>query len=148
MVKSRLKWQVQSTVSSSVLFSLLVSDLIITVSYDMNCKGQCMWNKRPNIQCFPSNRVAIKSKCIHSSVKESLSVVSYCDPMDYTVHGVSRPENWSGYPFPSPGNLPNPGIKPRPPTLPGRQTGKCFSPEPQGKIPQFQFRNYVQIIRV
>ena len=29
----------------------------------------------------------------------------------------SRPEYWSGYPFPSPGNLPNPGIEPRSPTL-------------------------------
>ena len=29
----------------------------------------------------------------------------------------SRPEYWSGYPFPSPGHLPNPGIKPRSPTL-------------------------------
>ena len=27
----------------------------------------------------------------------------------------SRPEYWSGLPFPSPGNLPNPGIKPRSP---------------------------------
>ena len=25
----------------------------------------------------------------------------------------SRPEHWSGQPFPSPGDLPNPGIKPR-----------------------------------
>ena len=25
---------------------------------------------------------------------------------------LSRPEYWSGYPFPSPGDLPNPGIKP------------------------------------
>ena len=24
----------------------------------------------------------------------------------------SRPEHWSGYPFPSPGDLPKPGIKP------------------------------------
>ena len=29
----------------------------------------------------------------------------------------SRQEYWSGLPFPSPGNLPNPGIKPRSPTL-------------------------------
>ena len=29
----------------------------------------------------------------------------------------SRPEYWSGYPLPSPGDLPNPGIKPRSPTL-------------------------------
>ena len=29
----------------------------------------------------------------------------------------SRPEYWSGQPFPSPGDLPNPGIEPRYPTL-------------------------------
>ena len=27
----------------------------------------------------------------------------------------SRPENWSGQPIPSPGDLPNPGIGPRSP---------------------------------
>ena len=27
----------------------------------------------------------------------------------------SRPESWSGYPFPSPGDLPNPGMVPRSP---------------------------------
>ena len=39
----------------------------------------------------------------------------------------SRPEHWSGLPFPSPGDLPIPGIKPRSPTLQG------VSAEPQGK---------------
>ena len=29
----------------------------------------------------------------------------------------SRPEYWSGYPFPSPGDLPKPRIEPRSPTL-------------------------------
>ena len=29
----------------------------------------------------------------------------------------SRQEYWSGFPFPSPGDLPNPGIKPGSPTL-------------------------------
>ena len=32
--------------------------------------------------------------------------------------GFSRQEHWSGLPFPSPGDLPNPGNEPRPPTLP------------------------------
>ena len=41
----------------------------------------------------------------------------------------SRPEYLSGYPFPSPGDLPNPGIKPRSPmlqadSLPAEQQGK------------------------
>ena len=36
-----------------------------------------------------------------------------------TIHSVefSRPEYWSGQPFPSPGDLPNPGIKCRSPAL-------------------------------
>ena len=33
--------------------------------------------------------------------------------------GFSRQEYWSGLLFPSPGDLPNPGIKPAPPTLEG-----------------------------
>ena len=31
--------------------------------------------------------------------------------------GFSRQECWSGLPFPSPGDLPNPGIEPRSPAL-------------------------------
>ena len=31
--------------------------------------------------------------------------------------GFSMQEYWSGLPFPSPGDLPNPGIKPRSPAL-------------------------------
>ena len=41
----------------------------------------------------------------------------------------SRPEYWSGQPFPSPGDLPNPGIKPRSPTL----QEDSLPAEPQGK---------------
>ena len=46
-----------------------------------------------------------------------------CDPMASSLHqpppsmGFSRQEYWSGLPFPSPANLPNPGIKPQSPTL-------------------------------
>ena len=43
--------------------------------------------------------------------------------------GFSRQEYWSGLPFPSPGNLPNPGIKPGSPAL---QTDALLS-EPPGK---------------
>ena len=41
----------------------------------------------------------------------------------------SRPESWSGEHFPSPGNLPNPGIEPRSPAL----QVDSLPPEPQGK---------------
>ena len=43
--------------------------------------------------------------------------------------GFSRQEYWSGLPFPSPGDLPDPGIKPRSPAL---QTDALTS-EPPGK---------------
>ena len=42
----------------------------------------------------------------------------------------SRPEYWSGQPFPSPGDLPNPGIELRSPTL---QADSSPS-EPRGKL--------------
>ena len=44
----------------------------------------------------------------------------------------SRPEYWSGQPFPSPGAFPNPGIKPRSPVL----QADSLPAEPQGK-PKF-----------
>ena len=35
-----------------------------------------------------------------------------CSPPGSSVHGISQQEYWSGSSFPSPGDLPNPGIKP------------------------------------
>ena len=42
---------------------------------------------------------------------------------------LSRPEYWSGSPFPSPGDLPNPGNEPRSPAL----QADYLPAEPQGK---------------
>ena len=43
--------------------------------------------------------------------------------------GFSRQEYWSGLPFPPPGDLPDPGIKPTSPTL----AGGFFTTEPPGR---------------
>ena len=45
-----------------------------------------------------------------------------CHSMDYSspgssVHGILQARIWSGLPFPSPEDLPNPEIEPAPPTL-------------------------------
>ena len=61
---------------------------------------------------------------VHVSICESevaQSCPTLCDPIDcslpgFSVHGISQQER-SGLPFPSPGDLPNPGIKPRFPAL-------------------------------
>ena len=50
------------------------------------------------------------------------SCPTLCDPMDCSppsssVHGISRQGYWSGLPFPSRGDLPDPGIEPRSPAL-------------------------------
>ena len=49
----------------------------------------------------------------------------------WTIQSMAftRPEYWSGYPFPSPGDLPNPGIEPRSPAL----QAYSLPAEPQGK---------------
>ena len=55
--------------------------------------------------------------------------VAYQAPLSM---GFSRQEYWSGLPFPSSGDLPNPGIEQGSPALAGR----FFTTEPPGK-PQY-----------
>ena len=57
---------------------------------------------------------------IESEVAQSCPTL--WDPMDCnlpgsSLHGILQAEYWSGLPFPSPGDLPDPGIKPRSPTF-------------------------------
>ena len=55
--------------------------------------------------------------------------------------GFSRQEYWSGLPFPSPGNLPNPGIEPRSPTL---QADSLLSEPADSKPPPISSENQNQ----
>ena len=50
--------------------------------------------------------------------------------------GFSRQEHWSGLPFPPPGDLPDPGIKPLSPASP-ELAGRFFITEPSGKPPEW-----------
>ena len=50
-------------------------------------------------------------------VKVTQSCPSLCDLIDYTVHGILQGRILEWEPFPSPGDLPNPGSKPRSPIL-------------------------------
>jgi len=66
-----------------------------------------------------------KNSNVHWKVKMlvSQSCLILCNPMNYIAHEAplsmefSRQEYWSGLPFPSPGDLPKPGIKLRSPEL-------------------------------
>ena len=63
------------------------------------------------------------------------SCPALCDPMNFVAHQAplpmesSKQEYWRGWPFPSPGDLPDPGIEPGSPTL----QADSLPPEPSGK---------------
>ena len=57
--------------------------------------------------------------------------------------GFSRQEYWSGLPFPFPGDLPNPGIKPMSPASPAL-AGKLFTSEP-AESPQGKYGSYLKV---
>ena len=66
------------------------------------------------------SHILTSSACAGSVIQLSLTL---CDAMDYIAHqaplsmGFSTQEYWSGLPFPSPEDLPDPGIEPRSPAL-------------------------------
>ena len=67
----------------------------------------------------------------------------FAAPRDYSlphfsIHGISRQEHQSGLPFPSPGDLPDPGIEPRSPTL---QADALRSEPPRKWIAFIKLRN-------
>ena len=67
----------------------------------------------------------------HCLVAKSCPTV--CNPMDCSppsssVRGISQQEYWSGLPFPSSEDLPDPGVEPKSPAL----AGEFFTSEPLG----------------
>ena len=79
-------------------------------------------NLHKNAQLGEQGRSEVKLK--------SLSRVQlFATPWTIQSMEFSRPEYWSGYPFPSPGDLPNPGIEPSSPAL----QADSLPAEPQGK---------------
>ena len=58
--------------------------------------------------------------------------------------GFSKQEYWSGLPFPSPGDLPDPGIEPGPPAL----EADALTSEPPGKPQKAQRRHQRKLMAV
>ena len=76
------------------------------------------------------------------------SCLTLCDPVDrHIAHqaplsmGFHRKEDWSGLPFPSPRDLPNPGIKPVSPAL----QADSLPSEPPGKLFECLFHERVLV---
>ena len=80
---------------------------------------ECLVGPSHNPHHHPMPRGRSVSTCVHAQL-----CLTFCSPMDgsppgSSVHGILQysPEYWSGLPCPSPGDLPNPGIKPMSPAL-------------------------------
>ena len=67
-----------------------------------------------------------------------------CSPPGSSLHGIlSRQEYWSGWPFPSPWNLPSPGIEPGSPALAAASL-PSEPPEKPLQLPSVQFSSVAQ----
>ena len=63
------------------------------------------------------SKLAQSELIIIDKVKVTQVCLTLFDPMDYAVCGILQARILEWVAFPSPGDLPNPGIKPRSPTL-------------------------------
>ena len=69
----------------------------------------------------------MQQKCMY--VKVTQSCLTLCDPMNYTVHGILKARILEWVAYPSPEDLPNPGIELGSPAL----QADSLSAEPPGK---------------
>ena len=83
---------------------------------------------------FPDSSVGTESTCnaLESESEVAQSCLTLGDPMDCSlpgssVHGIFQARVRSGLPFPSPGDLPNPGIGPGSPAV----QADALPPKPQ-----------------
>ena len=104
----------------SALFWILFQDI---------CWGQV------SFPCIPAGLVKSKCSCERKEREVAQSCPTLCDPVDcslpgFSIHGILQARIWSGLPFPSPGDLPNPEIEPGSPTL----EADALTSEPPGNL--------------
>ena len=74
-------------------------------------------------RCFIYIYICLLGLCVCAWSCLTLCHPMDCSPLGPLSMGFSRQKYWSGMPFPTPGDLPNPGVEPRspvPPALAGR----------------------------
>ena len=110
---------------SWALIILLIRWLFLSLVYDATLMSVSF--EPHNSQ----NAALLYGVVVLSSVASVLSIsLRPHGPQPTRLMGFYRQEYWSGLPCPSPGDLPNPGIKPTSPALAGR----FFTAEPLGNV--------------
>ena len=135
--------QLKVLMQSTYLFTLEMSDQEVTYSTlrFLQSPSESQNRLRPDGTQRPDKTEEKGTRLKHLDSPDSCvlakslqSCPALCDPMDCSppgssVHGISQAKYWSGLPFPSPRDLPNPGIEPMSPAL----TGRLFTTKPPRK---------------
>ena len=108
-----------------ILAKVLLSCKVLTVRKAVCMRGQGICQKSLYFAFNFAVTNIINNYKLTMMLRSSLvaqSCLTLCDPMTVAHQaphfmGFSRQEYWSGLPFPSPGDFPDPGIKPRSPAL-------------------------------
>ena len=89
--------------------------------------GLCCWRSLLELPQWRKSMSQDETRCYLRQIVRESEVAqlcpTLCDPIDCKAYntplsmGFSRQEYWSGLPFSSPEDLPNPGIEPGSPTL-------------------------------
>ena len=74
-------------------------------------------NNRKSLGSKARQRKKVKVKVLVSQTCLTLCNSMDCDPPGSSVHGILQARILSGLPLPSPGDLPDPEIKPKSPAL-------------------------------
>ena len=82
---------------------------VLFLEFTMLINTQKIWKSSPL-----NNPVILNLKV---KVKAAQQYLTLCNPMDYTVHGILQARKLEWQPFPSPGDIPNPKIELRSPSL-------------------------------
>ena len=110
-------------------------EFLMPFNTSSKCKSVCFFHHRAKSDCAPCTQPA---QCTSHTSPDGVRARSHVQlsATPWTVARqaplsmkFSRQEYWSGLPFPSPGDLPNPGITLMSPALAGR----LFTTEPSGK---------------
>ena len=89
---------------------------------------------------FSTGVVPVQGVLSHARLSATPWAVAQQAPLPL---GFSRQEYWSGLPFPPPGDLPDPGIEPRPPVCPALQVDS-FRLRPPGRRPLSRAPSYAE----
>ena len=110
--------------NKQTVYSTKKNELLINTTTERNCKIIVLFKRRCVLSAQSLSRTQLSA---------TPRTVAHQAPLSM---GFSRQEYWSGLPCPPPGDLPDPEIKPRSPTL----QADSLPSEPQGK-PQKKIRH-------